>query len=107
MIAFSSARDSRCRSTQLTDAFSRPPTHHLKNGGLLVSTTSSHFLSHVSSSAYSSKDSGKRSGAKRSRIDESLAFACARYCSGGSTYSSSRQWTAILSSEYSTSSDED
>src|SRR5437660_8681547 len=104
MIAFSSPRDSRWRSTQLTDAFRRPPTHHLKNGGLLVSTISSHFLSHVSISAYSSKHSGKRSGANRSRIELSFAFACALYCSGGATYSSSRQWTAILSSEYSTSS---
>src|SRR5207302_5981929 len=105
MIAFSSPRESRCRSTQLTHAFRRPPTHHLKNGGLLVSTTSSHFLSHVSISAYSSKHCGKFSGAKRSRIDRSPEFACSRYCSGGSTYSSSRQWTAILSSEYSTSSE--
>src|SRR5947209_13058179 len=104
MIAFWSPRDSRCRSMQLTDAFSRPPTHHLKNGGLLVSTISSHFLSQSSISAYSTKQSGKFSGAKRSRIDLSFALACSLYCSGGSTYSSSRQWTAILSSEYSTSS---
>src|SRR5437588_7649949 len=104
MIAFLSPRDSRCRSTQLTHAFNFPPTHHLKNGGLLVSRISSHFLSQSSSSAYSSKQSGNLSGAKRSRIDLSLAFACSLNSSGGSTYSSSRQWTAILSSEYSTSS---
>src|SRR5947209_17161089 len=104
MIAFSSPRDSKCRSTQLTQALSFPPTHHLKNGGFEVSTTSSHFWSQSSSSAYSTKESGKFSGAKRSRIDLSFAFACSLCCSGGSTYSSSFQWTAILSSEYSTSS---
>src|SRR5579859_843202 len=81
--AFLSPRPSRCRSTQLVHALSFPPTHHLKNGGLLVSTTVSHFLSHVSISAYSVKQSGKFSGAKRSRIPLSPAFACAAISSGG------------------------
>src|SRR5437764_5184960 len=107
MIAFSSPRDSRCRSTQLTEAFRRPPTHHLKNGGLLVSTIWSHFLSQSRSSAYSTKQSGKFSALNRSRTDSSLALACALYCSGGWTYSSSRQWTAIWFSEYSSSSEAD
>ncbi len=51
-----SPRLSRCRSTQLTDAFRRPPTNHLKNGGSLVSSSVSHFLSQVSMSAYTKWD---------------------------------------------------
>ena len=82
--AFLSPRLSRCRSTQLTDAFRRPPTNHLKNGGLLVSSSVSHFLSQVSMSAYSMKHSGKFFSLKRSRIAGSFALACAANASGGS-----------------------
>src|SRR5205085_10212567 len=81
---------SRWRSTQLTQAFSRPPTNHFQNGGLLVSSIVSHPASQVSRSAYSLKQSGKCSSLKRSRMSESLAFACATKLSGGSMYSSSR-----------------
>src|SRR5436305_7120902 len=81
--AFLSPRDSRCRSTQLTHAFSLPPTNHLKNGGRDVSTTVSHFLSQVSKSAYSTKQSGKCSGLNRSRTSGALAFACLTKSSGG------------------------
>ncbi len=84
MNAFSEPRVSRCRSTQLTHAFSFPPTHHLKNGGFDVSRIVSHFLSHVRRSAYSSKHSGKCSSPKRSRIAGSFAFATATIPGGGS-----------------------
>ncbi len=102
--AFRSPRVSRCRSTQLTHAFSLPPTHHFQNGGCDVSRTVSHFLSQVSISAYSTKHSGKRSSEKRSRIARSFAFASARSAGGGWMYSSSRQCTAISASETWTSS---
>ena len=81
--AFLLPRDSRCRSTQFTQAFRRPPTHHFQNGGLLVSRIVSHLRSHVSISAYSVKQSGKCSSLNRSRIAGSFAFACATNAAGG------------------------
>ena len=38
MIAVLSGLASACRSTQLYEAFSLPPTNHFQNGGLLVSS---------------------------------------------------------------------
>jgi hypothetical protein len=40
-----------CRSTQLYDAFSLPPTNHFQNGGLLESSVVCHGWSQVSRSA--------------------------------------------------------
>ena len=97
MIAFLSPRDSRCRSTQLTHAFSRPPTHHLKNGGLLVSSERVPLLVPGRAGPRTpSKHSGKCSGLKRSRIDSivRVGLRLERARAAG-TYSSSRQWTAI------------
>jgi len=81
----------RWRSTQLTHALSRPPTHHLQNGGLLASRIVCHLRSQASRSAYSTKQFGKCSSEKRSKIAGSFAFACATNASGGSMYASSRQ----------------
>ena len=91
MSAALSALDARCRSTQLTEAFRRPPTNHFQNGGLLVSRVVCQYWSHVSRSAYSLKHSGKCSSLNRSRIAGSFAFACAMNSAGGLKYSSSRQ----------------
>jgi len=68
---------------QLKDAFSRPPTNHFQNGGLLVSSVVCQYWSHVSRSAYSLKHSGKCSSPNRSKIAGSAAFACAIYVGGG------------------------
>src|SRR5208282_3578293 len=48
----------RCRSMQLYEALILPPTNHFQNGGSLVSSVLSQYLSHVSRSAYSRKHSG-------------------------------------------------
>src|SRR5215218_1256702 len=94
---------SRWRSTQLKQAFSRPPTNHFQNGGLLVSSIVCHSASQVRRSAYSLKQSGKFSSLNRSRMSGSAAFACWTKLLGGSMYSSSRQWTAICASDCSCS----
>ena len=73
----------RWRSTQLYDALSRPPTNHFQNGGLLVSNVVCQYSSQSSRSAYSLKQSGKFSSAKRSKIAGSPAFACAMNFAGG------------------------
>ena len=57
--------------------------NHFQNGGLLASRTVSHFLSQLSISAYSTKQSGKFSSAKRSKIAGSFALACSTNDSGG------------------------
>src|SRR5438309_4941129 len=73
----------RCRSTQLYDAFRRPPTNHFQNGGLLVSSVVCQYASQSSRSAYSLKQSGKCSSPKRSKTLGSAAFACAMNVAGG------------------------
>src|SRR5712672_3388324 len=73
----------RCRSTQLYEAFSLPPVNHFQNGGLLVSSAVSHGASQLSRSAYSLKQSGKRSSLNRSKMAGSLALACATKLAGG------------------------
>src|SRR6516225_9766820 len=83
MIAVLSGLDAACRSTQLYDAFSLPPTNHFQNGGLLVSKTVCQGASQVSRSAYSAKQPGKRSSPNRSKIAGSSAFACATKAGGG------------------------
>ena len=73
----------RWRSTQLKQAFRRPPTNHFQNGGLLVSSVVCQYSSQWSRSAYSLKHSGKFSSAKRPRIAGSEAFACPMNFGGG------------------------
>ena len=75
MIAVLSGLAAACRSTQLYEAFSLPPTNHFQNGAVLVSRTVSHFLSQLSRSAYSVKQSGNLSSLNRSRMAGSAAFA--------------------------------
>ena len=74
---------SKWRSTQLKQAFRRPPTNHFQKGGLLVSSVVCQYRSHVSRSAYSLKHSGKRSSRNRSRMAGSDAFACPMNLAGG------------------------
>src|SRR5213593_4245954 len=81
----------RCRSTQLYEAFSLPPTNHFQNGGLLVSSVVFQYVSQVSRSAYSLKHSGKFRSEKRSKALGSARFAWAMNFAGGEKYSSSRQ----------------
>src|SRR2546421_12616948 len=85
----------RWRSTQLYEAFNRPPTNHFQNGGLLVSSVVCQYLSQVSRSAYSLKHSGKFSSRKRSKMFGSPAFAWAMNRAGGEKDSSSPQWGPI------------
>ena len=73
----------RCRSTQLYEAFRRPPTNHFQNGGLLASSVVCQYLSQLSSSAYSLKHSGKCSSPNRPNTAGSVAFACAMNLAGG------------------------
>src|ERR1700759_5318343 len=73
----------RCRSTQLYDAFSLPPTNHFQNGGAAVARGGVPELSPSRRSAYSRKHSGKFSSAKRSRIAGSEAFAWPMNFGGG------------------------
>src|SRR5437667_12910597 len=93
----------RWRSTQLYEAFNRPPTNHFQKGALLVSRVVCQYLSQVRRSAYSLKHSGKFSSLNRSKMLGSVAFAWPMNFGGGAKYSSSRQWTAICDSETSTS----
>src|SRR5437660_11421482 len=93
----------RWRSTQLYEAFNRPPTNHFQKGALLVSRVVCQYLSQVRRSAYSLKHSGKFSSLNRSKMLGSLALAWPMNFAGGTKYSSSRQWTAICASETSTS----
>src|SRR6266849_1840833 len=81
----------RCRSTQLYEALSFPPTNHFQKGALLVSRVVCQYLSQVSRSAYSLKHSGKFCSANRSRMAGSLALAWPMNFGGGEKYSSSRQ----------------
>src|SRR5690349_5405809 len=83
MIAVLSGAETACRSTQLYEAFSRPPVNHFQNGGLLVSSVVCHGSSHSSRSAYSLKQSGNLPSVKRSKIAGSAAFACATKLAGG------------------------
>src|SRR5579859_4981450 len=88
----------RCRSTQLYDTFSLPPTNHFQNGGWLVSSVVCQYWSQSRSSAYSRKHSGKYFSLKRSTVAGSLRLACPINFAGGWKYSSSFQWTAICAS---------
>src|SRR6202000_3423222 len=90
---------SMCRSTQLYEAFSSPPTNHFQNGALDVSSTVSHFLYQVSKSAYAVNESGNLSSVNCSRIAGSDALACATNFAGGGEYPSSRQCTAMSASD--------
>src|SRR5258708_38944497 len=83
----------RCRSTQLYEALSFPPTNHFQNGALLVSSVVCQYLSQVKRSAYSLKHSGKFFSANRSKMAGSLALACPLNWGVGENSSSSRQWT--------------
>ena len=82
-IAVLSGLAAACRSTQLYEAFSLPPTNHLKNGALLVSSVVCHVWSQVSRSAYSLKQSGNLSSVNRSRMAGSAALACSTKLAGG------------------------
>src|SRR5215470_20334917 len=88
----------RCRSTQLKDALSFPPTNHFQKGGSLESSTLSQRVSHVSISAYSSKHFGKFFSEKRSLTAGSFRLACATNSLEGWKYASSFQCTAIWAS---------
>src|SRR5215469_11469806 len=99
MSAVLSGLAAACRSTQLYEALSLPPTNHFQNGALLVSRTVSQRLSQTSRSAYSVKQSGNLSSENRSKIAGSFALACCTKLAGGGKYSSSRQCTAIWDSE--------
>src|ERR1019366_1734298 len=99
MIAVLPGLATACRSTQLYDAFSLPPTNHFQNGAVLVSSVVCHGSSQLSRSAYSLKQPGKRSSLNRSKMAGSLALACATNPGGGGEISSSRQCTAIWASE--------
>ena len=83
MIAVLSGLASACLSTQLYEAFSRPPENHFQNGGLLVSSVVCHGASQLSRSAYSWKQSGNLSSLNLSKIDGSAALAWATNFSGG------------------------
>src|SRR5260370_17183589 len=85
----------RCRSTQLNEALSFPPTNHFQNGALLVSRVVCQYLSQVSRSAYSLKHSGKFSSLNRSKMLGSLALAWPMNFAGGEKNSSSPQSTPI------------
>src|ERR1035438_1230786 len=63
---------SRWRSTQLYEALILPPTNHFQNGGSLVSSVVSQYLSQLSRSAYSRKHSGKFFSLKRSLTSGSV-----------------------------------
>src|SRR5215469_6787591 len=89
---------SRCRSTQLKQAFSFPPTNHFQNGGSFVSSTLFHFWYHVRKSAYSSKHFGKFFSPNRLRTPGSARFACFANLFDGLNNSSSFQLTAICDS---------
>src|SRR5260370_32962393 len=93
----------RCRSTQLNEALSFPPTNHFQNGALLVSSVVCQYLSQVRRSPYSLKHSGKFFSANRSKIAGSLALAWPMNFGGAEKDSSSRQWTANSASETATS----
>ena len=82
-IAVLSGLAAACRSTQLYEAFSLPPTNHLKNGAVLVSSVVCQVWSQVSRSAYSLKQSGNLSSANRSRMAGSAALACWTNSGGG------------------------
>src|SRR5438067_11324554 len=73
----------RCRSTQLYEAFRRPPTNHFQNGGLLVSSVVCQYASQSSRSAYSLKQSGKCSSLNRSKMAGSDALAWPMNLGGG------------------------
>src|SRR5262245_5884715 len=94
----------RCRSTQLKEALSLPPTNHFQNGGSLVSSTVCQRSYQVSMSAYSSKHWGKCFSLKRSLTAGSLRLAWAMNVCDGLKYSSSCQWTAIWASVVSATS---
>jgi hypothetical protein len=83
MIAVLSGLAAACRSTQLYEALSLPPTNHFQNGGLLVSSVVSHGASQVSRSAYSLKQSGKCSSPNRPKMAGSAALACSTNIGGG------------------------
>src|ERR1019366_1600724 len=83
MMAALLALAARCRSTQLYDALSLPPTNQFQNGALLVSRIVSHGASQLSMSEYSLKQSGKFSSLNRSKIAGSAALACWTNDSGG------------------------
>src|SRR5207247_9320669 len=76
-----------------------PPTNHVQNGGLVVSSVMSQGLYQSRRSAYSLKQSGKLSRPNRSRTDLSVRLAWVTNFSGGLTQSSSCQWTAISASD--------
>src|SRR2546425_4386948 len=73
----------RCRSMQLYEAFSFPPTNHFQNGALLVSSVVCQYLSQVRRSAYSLKHSGKFVSANRSKMAGGVAFALSTEFPGG------------------------
>src|ERR1022692_4804565 len=83
MIAVLSGLAWACRSTQLYDAFSLPPTNHFQNGGVDVSRVVCQRSSQVSRSAYSLKQSGNLSSEKRSKMAGSAALAWLTKSGGG------------------------
>ena len=75
-----------------------PPAHHFQKGGFDVSTVVCQYLSHVNSSAYSRKQSGKFSAENRSWTLGSAMFAWAMNPDVGCMSSSSLQCEAICAS---------
>src|SRR5438552_19079845 len=93
----------RWRSTQLYEAFNRPPTNHFQKGALLVSRVVCQYLSQVRRSAYSLEHSGKFFSLKRSKLGGSLSVALPMNFAGERESVCSLQWTAMWASDASTS----
>src|SRR5258707_2463264 len=66
----------RCRSTQLYDAFTRPPTNHFQNGGFYLARVVFQRLSPLSRAAYFVEQAGKLFSAEGSQ--KAGAFAVFR-----------------------------
>src|SRR5215472_11133482 len=83
IMAVLSGADCACRSTQLYEALSLPPTNHFQNGGVDVSSVVCQRSSQVSRSAYSAKQSGNLSSANCSKMAGSAPLAWAAKSAGG------------------------
>src|SRR5689334_15063036 len=80
----------RCRSRQLNERLSFPPTNHLANGGLDQSRTRSHFLNQSSSDARSAQNLSGSSSASlyiRSYCSIDAIVACSTKLFGGGNFS--------------------
>src|SRR5260370_38649065 len=82
----------RCRSTQLYEALSFPPTNHFQNGALLVSSVVCQYLTQVKRTADSLWHSGKFFSVKRAHMAVSLAVARPMNSGVGERSEHARTW---------------